>query len=401
MQHFDVIVAGGGMVGLSAALAIANANLSVAVIDATVGDQAVTAEPELRVSAINLATQRFLTRLDIWQAIAEQRLHPYQSMQVWDQDSFAKIEFDNQQIAQPVLGHIVENQLIRQQLWQKAQQTDNLELLAPKTIVKLAQGQSECFLQLSDDSMLTANLVVGADGANSWIRQQAGLPLTFWDYGQTAIVATVKTQEPHLNCARQVFTKHGPLAFLPLWQDNLCSIVWSQSSDQADDLLGLDETDFCQQLTVAFDNRLGMCELVSERQSYPLKMRYARQWVKDRILLLGDAAHTIHPLAGQGANLGFMDAAALAQTLVALHTHNQDIGLAANLRQFERWRKTEAGKMIAAMEGFKRLFEGNHPVKKLIRGLGLSATSQVLPVKQKIMRHAAGLEGELPKLALP
>ena len=399
MQTYDVAIVGGGMIGLSAALAMAQNGLSVAIIEAEAGDRALGPEPELRVSAINLASQQFLKNLGVWSEIESERLLPYQDMQVWEQDSFAEIAFDHQQILQPQLGFIIENQLIRRCLWAKAQADEHIDLKVPCKIQKLAHGHSETFVHLDDDSMLTAKLVVGADGANSWVRKQAGLPITFWDYGHQAIVATIQTQEPHGNCARQVFTPAGPLAFLPLWQDNLCSIVWSQTSDQAQHLLALDKTAFSRELTVAFDNRLGPCELVSERQSYPLKMRYARKWVKDRVALIGDAAHSIHPLAGQGANLGFMDAAALAQTLSELKQQNLDIGEAANLRHFERWRKAEAVKMIAAMEGFKRLFAGDNPVKKLIRGLGLAGTNQLLPAKQLIMRQATGLEGELPKLA--
>jgi 2-octaprenylphenol hydroxylase len=189
------------------------------------------------------------------------------------------------------------------------------------------------------------------------------------------------------------------LAFLPLWDAHHCSIVWSQDEPRAAELLKLSNDEFNKALTAAFDCTLGMCQLVSDRQSYPLKMRYSRQWVGNRVAIIGDAAHTIHPLAGQGANLGISDAAALAEQIIKLVEQNKDFGLAKNLRPFERWRKTETVKMVAAMEGFKRLFAGNQPIKKLIRDTGLRLADHSSLTKQKIIQHAMGLEGELPELA--
>lgn len=399
MQSKDIVVIGGGMVGLSAALALANLGLSVTVVDGEWGDQALSKAPQLRVSAISLSSQHFLQHLEVWQNIAAQRLCAYTHMKVWEQDSFASISFDHHSVQQPHLGHIIENQLIRQQLWQQAEQHASINLIAPAKIAKLVMGQSEVFVELNSGAMLTTKLVVGADGANSFVRQQQSMPQTFWDYGHRAIVATIKTVEAHQNTARQVFTPAGPLAFLPLWQDDLCSIVWSQTSERAEHLMAMEDTDFNRTLTTTFDNQLGMCELQSQRVSFPLKMSYSRQWVKDRTVLIGDAAHTIHPLAGQGANLGFMDAAALAQVIDEGLKAGKDIADIAQLRQYERWRKSEAIKMIAVMEGFKRLFSGSHPVKKLIRDIGLSAADNLPFAKPQLIRQALGLEGELPKSA--
>ena len=212
-------------------------------------------------------------------------------------------------------------------------------------------------------------------------------------------MATVRTALAHGNTARQVFTPQGPLAFLPLYEPNLCSIVWSQDVSHAQQLLESSEQAFERALYSAFDGKLGEVKLVSQRQSYPLKMRYARQWVKNGVAVIGDAAHTIHPLAGQGANLGFLDAAALAETILALQTEGKDISLAKHLRQYERWRKTEASKMIAGMEGFKRLYAGQNPIKKLVRGIGMAAVNQLPFAKQSIIQQAMGLSGDLPELA--
>lgn len=399
MQNIDVAIVGAGIVGLTAALALKNSGLSVVVIDASVADEKVTEQPELRVSAINLASQKIFARLGVWELVISQRLQDYQQMSVWEKDSFAHIGFSNQDIQQTHLGSIVENQVLRLALLKQILSADNIELLIPHKIQNLVFGQTESFITLDNGQMMTAKLVVGADGANSYVRKVANLPFTFWDYDHIAIVATVKTELAHEAVARQVFTPDGPLAFLPLYQSNLCSIVWSQQNQQAENLLALSDKDFSNALQVTLDGKLGKCELVSKRVSYPLKMRYCRNWLKSRVLVIGDAAHTIHPLAGQGANLGIGDAAALAQTLIQLHDSGKDIGEAKNLKGLERWRKSEAMKMIASMEGFKRLFAGANPVKKLVRDLGLVVADKSGPLKREMIKMAAGLDGELPDLA--
>lgn len=399
MRGFDIVVVGGGIVGLTQALALKHSGLSVAVIENIESHGMPNGDPQLRVSALTLATENILRNLGVWQYLDPNRICSYVDMQVWDQDSFGKIEFSSEQVQKQQLGHIVENQAIRHCLWVQAQNSDFIELLAPKKIQQLVFGQQECFISLDDNSQITAKLVIGADGANSVVKKRANLAQTFWDYDQHAIVATVKTEMPHNNVARQIFTNSGPLAFLPLWDAQHCSIVWSQDEPNAAELLKLPEHQFNKVLSAAFDCTLGLCELVSERQSYPLKMRYARKWVDNRVAIIGDAAHTIHPLAGQGANLGILDAAALAEQIIKLTIHNKDFGLAKNLRPFERWRKTEALKMVAAMEGFKRLFSGDQPLKKLFRDTGLSLANHSSFTKQRIIQHAMGLKGELPDLA--
>ncbi|MFT4994878.1 MAG: 2-octaprenylphenol hydroxylase [Paraglaciecola sp.] len=399
MQSYDVVIVGGGMVGLVLALALKDSGLSVAVIDAEYGDKPLGEQPALRVSALSLASENILRRLGVWDDIDRQRRLAYEHMSVWDKDSFGKIQFSHTDVHQAQLGHIIENQSLRGSLWRKAASLTHIELIAPKRITKLVFGQQESFITLDDESMLSARLVVGADGANSYVRQQAGLPLTFWDYDHRAIVATIKTALPHQNTARQIFTPTGPLAFLPLWDEHLCSIVWSQDEPEAQRLLALSPDEFNKALSASFDSCLGLCELVSERQSYPLKMRYARNWVCDRVALVGDAAHTIHPLAGQGANLGLLDAAALAEQLSVLAEQGKDIGLHRNLRPYERWRKTEAVKMIATMEGFKRIFAGDNALKKLLRDTALSTVNKLPKAKQTIIQQAMGLGGELPRLA--
>jgi 2-octaprenylphenol hydroxylase len=399
MKTFDVAVIGAGIVGLVQALALKNSGLKVAVIDSQPAPVMPDGPAQLRVSALTMATQNVLQALGAWQALDASRIAAYNSMLVWELDSFAKIEFVATEVKQQQLGYIVENQALVASLWQQAQQADFIELYAQCDIKQLALSPQGNFISLVDERMLTARLVIGADGANSMVRTVANFPLTFWDYDQHAIVATIKTTVPHGNVARQIFTASGPLAFLPLWEQQQCSIVWSQDEAQASNLMSLSDSEFNKALSVAFDGQLGLCELVSERQSYPLKMRYARQWLSQGVAIVGDAAHTIHPLAGQGANLGILDAAALAEQICTLVAQDKDFSLLRNLRPFERWRKTETLKMIAAMEGFKRLFAGNASSKKILRDIGLSAVNQLPVGKNAIIKHAMGLSGELPALA--
>lgn len=399
IQSVDVAIIGGGMVGLALAAAFKDSELRVAVIEGQQPDSALSELPDVRVSALSRSSENILRNLGAWQAIVDRRASPYVAMEVWEQDSFASIAFDSASMAQPDLGHIVENRVIQLALLEQVGKLDNVTLLMPCQCQTMSVGESEVWLSLDNGQALTAKLVVGADGANSWVRRQQDIPLTHWDYGHSAIVANVRTAEPHQSVARQIFTPQGPLAFLPMPQAQMSSIVWSTESRRASDLMALSDDEFNKALTAEFDVRLGLCEVVGERFCVPLKMRYARDFVKERVALIGDAAHTIHPLAGQGVNLGLLDAAALAQEIMSLWQQGKDIGQKRNLRRFERWRKAEAAQMIAAMQGFRDLFAGDHPLKKLIRGVGLSLASHLPGAKEHIMRRALGLDGELPDLA--
>ncbi|MEH6464142.1 MAG: FAD-dependent oxidoreductase [Shewanella psychromarinicola] len=396
-QTYDVAIVGGGMVGLATAIGLANADLNVVVIDAgTI--QAVSGEPKLRVSAINKASQQLLQNLGAWQYLDDNRVSPYQKMSVWDKDGLGKIEFDAHSISETHLGSIIENDAISYALAKRASEISNLTHLEGQRLERIAFGEREAWLTLANGDNISAAVVVAADGANSWVRQQCSIPLTFWDYGHHAIVATVRTELAHDATARQAFLPGGPLAMLPLYDDHLCSIVWSVSPDQAKQLLALDEVEFSKALTAALDGRLGLCQVISERQSFPLRMRYARHFARHRLVLAGDAAHTIHPLAGQGVNLGFLDAASIIDTFTQLHEQGKDLGEYSHLRALERWRKAEAMEMIATMEGFKRLFAGSNPLKKAVRDIGLTLVDNVAGLKTVFIKQAMGNKMTLPKL---
>ncbi|EET8793958.1 FAD-dependent 2-octaprenylphenol hydroxylase [Escherichia coli] len=397
MQSVDVAIVGGGMVGLAVACGLQGSGLRVAVLEQRVPEPlAADAPPQLRVSAINAASEKLLTRLGVWQDILSRRASCYHGMEVWDKDSFGHISFDDQSMGYSHLGHIVENSVIHYALWNKAQQSSDITLLAPAELQQVAWGENETFLTLKDGSMLTARLVIGADGANSWLRNKADIPLTFWDYQHHALVATIRTEEPHDAVARQVFHGEGILAFLPLSDPHLCSIVWSLSPEEAQRMQQASEDEFNRALNIAFDNRLGLCKVESARQVFPLTGRYARQFAAHRLVLVGDAAHTIHPLAGQGVNLGFMDAAELIAELKRLHRQGKDIGQYIYLRRYERSRKHSAALMLAGMQGLRDLFSGTNPAKKLLRDIGLKLADTLPGVKPQLIRQAMGLN-DLPE----
>jgi len=419
MQKFDVLIVGAGMVGLTLALALRKASdLTIAIAD-TLPVSGLTNEPEVRVSAINVASQTIFENLGVWSTIIAQRTQAYQHMHIWDKAGVGKLNFSVSDLASfpqnEHLGWIIENRVIRNALWDKAQADEGIHFFTENKLANIAVGDSEVFASFEAPVDATANvvnapliakLVVGADGANSWLRKQMDMAMITRDYDHHAIVATVKCPQGHKNTAWQVFLPSGPLAFLPVFpsDSDTCSIVYSTSPEEAKRLTELSPTDFAKELTAASDGKLGAVELISERFTYPLTMRLAQDFVKDRMVLIGDAAHTIHPLAGQGVNLGLLDAASLAQTLsttISSQSENElNIADQKRLKAFARYRKSEAIEMIAAMEAIKQIFSINQPGFTLLRGIGMSLLDNFVPAKKLLIEQALGLKNELPTLAM-
>lgn len=394
MKTADIAIIGGGMVGLALASLLANTDCNIVVIEKNPPQSLDENEVSNRVSAINFASQKMLEQVGAWQQIPANRLSPYQQMLVWEKDSFGKIHFDNQdemikQLGLDQLGFIIENNQIQQALWQIVSQQANVEIILANPS-HLGVSENGAFLTLDNGEMLSAKLVVGADGANSWVRRQTNIPLISRDYQHTALVCNVRTAEPHQQTARQIFSPESILAFLPLADPNLCSIVWSLPPEQAQQLVSVEEKAFNQALTIAFDNQLGLCHLQSSRAIYPLVARYSRDFAQPRIALVGDAAHTIHPLAGLGVNLGFADVITLSEQIKLHLFAGNDVGEYRHLREFERRRKVEAIKVLTAMQGLKDLFAGDNPLKKLIRSTGLSLTDKNSLLKKFFIQQTLG-----------
>lgn len=396
--NVDIAIVGAGIAGQTLALALAQQDFTVALIDANEVSREISDDFSPRVSAISKASERIFKNIGAWQHI--QRMQAYTDMQVWEDQGFGRIAFSAAENKIENLGHIIENTCITQALFEAGDAIDTIHVVSGQKITALDRSEDQQFVTLENGNIVSAKLIVGADGGHSFVRRTAGFATTFWDYDHIAIVANVKTELAHNLVARQAFTPSGPLAFLPLSAPNACSIVWSQDTDEAKRLLSLSEGEFCKALQVAIDNQLGACELLCARFNYPLKMQYAQQWVDTGIVLVGDAAHTIHPLAGQGANLGLLDVAALAQELGALKRDGKAFHTKKALRPYERWRKAEAAKVIATMEGFKRLFSGSNPALKLARNSGLAAANALPPIKRFFIAQAMGEGGKMPELSI-
>ncbi|WP_372878039.1 UbiH/UbiF/VisC/COQ6 family ubiquinone biosynthesis hydroxylase [Pseudomonas sp.] len=375
------------MVGAAQAAALGQAGFRVALIEVRQPppfDPA--AEVDLRVSAISGGSQQFLASIKAWDAIARQRISAYESMQVWEQTGAGELSFSAADSGLASLGHIVENSLIIDALWQ---QLDTVEVICPARIAGLNLEESSAEIKLEEGRVLTSQLVIAADGGNSVTRELAGIGCYGWSYQQRGIVAHVQTQQPHQATAWQRFLPTGPLALLPL-ADGRCSIVWSASDALATELLDLDDAAFGQRLTEALEGRLGEVSVTSQRAAFPLRMQQAEAYCAPRLALVGDAAHVIHPLAGQGVNLGFGDAAHLLEVLQQTRQAGRDLGEHRRLRRYERARKAEDALMATATDGLNRLYASDNPLIQLGRRQGSRLVNLLTPLKSALIQQAAG-----------
>ena len=407
MQQYDIVIVGAGMAGASLACALAGNGLRIALLD----NRAPQMDPEplkatefdARVSAITPASQAILERMSVWPAIRAQRISPYTGMEVWEADGTAGINFTAEEMHVPQLGHIIENRVILQALQQRVAALDDIDLLAPVQLEGfhyVSENERERSLQIriKDAETISARLLVAADGGRSQLRRLAGFGTREWDYAHQAVVTTVRTEKPHGQVARQRFSDEGVLAFLPLQTtaeagaDHYCSIVWSLRPERAEAVLALTDEAFARELEQAFESRLGRIEHCSPRFSFPLHQVHARDYVKDRVVLIGDAAHSIHPLAGQGANLGLLDAHVLATQIIAARRSGRCWYEGRVLRAYQRRRKGHNLAMMAAMEGFRRLYDDQPLPLRWLRNAGMRTVDRAPMIKQFIMQEAMALE---------
>ena len=404
-QDYDVIIVGAGMVGTTLACALGPSALRIAVLEAQPlpGDITRDDDVDLRVSAITHASQRIFTAVGAWHGMTMRRMNAFREMHVWDAGNAhvynGEIHFDSAEIGENTLGHIVENRVIQAALLERLYTFSNITFLCPASVTSVSITGDGAYVGLEGGGQLTAKLVVGADGAHSKVRQLAGITTRGWSYAQKGVVATVKTELPHRDTAWQRFLTSGPLAFLPL-HDGRCSIVWSTTPEHADSLVAMNEAAFLAELHQAFGDKLGkMIASPGSRAAFPLNLQHATAYTAPRLALIGDAAHTLHPLAGQGVNLGVLDAATLTEVMLDAHRCGKDIGAHGTLRRYERWRKGDNLAMMAAMDSFKRLFSNDFMPLHWLRNSGLRLTHRATPIKNMVMRHAMGLTGDLPKMA--
>ncbi len=397
-EHFDVIIVGGGMVGAAVACCLGDSDLRVAVIEAQMPQPFSAEQPhDLRVSALSIASKNILQTVGAWDGVTSRRYCPFKRMRVWE--AAGDTTFNSDDIQCPELGFIVENRITQLALLDKLPDFSNVQVFMPASINKIDYSGEQSEIVLSDGQILQGRVLVAADGGHSRVRQAVGLGVTSWDYNQHALVIYIETAYPQQDITWQRFVPSGPQAFLPL-SGNYGSIVWYQSPDEVRRLQALPFGALQKELLAAFPDCLGEIKHILGVASFPLKRQHAQQYVKQGVALVGDAAHMINPLAGQGVNIGLLDAAALAEVLVDAQKHGKNIADFSVLKRYESMRRNENLKMMTVMDVFYKSFSNDILPVKLVRNLGLGLAQRLTPIRNKVMRAAMGLEGSrLPKLA--
>lgn len=357
-----------------------------------------------RVSAISRASARVLEAAGAWGDISRARVSPYRKMCVWDagypRGAAGTIRFDAADLGEPDLGHIVENDLIQHALIERLRQSPYVNLEFPARARAIISDADRVTVELEDGETIAARLVVGADGSASPTRQMLGIGTKGRSYDQAAVVCHIATERPHRHTAWQRFLPDGPIALLPL-ADGRSSVVWSTLPDRAEQLVAMDTGEFMEELTAASDGALGRVISAGRRYAFPLRMQHADTYIGRRGVLVGDAAHTVHPLAGQGVNLGLLDAATLAELVIDAVSEGGDPGDRGVLRRYERWRKGENLAAAHGIDAIGRLFRQQGPVVSMVRRVGVAVVDGAPMVKKEIVRRAMGITGDLPKFARP
>ncbi len=404
-EAYDLVIVGAGMVGLSLACALAPSDLRIAIVDRNpIADKDTWQGIDPRVSAIVKSSEYFLRNVGAWEYIEKDPYSSFVGMEVWEKDGTSRIHFDSAELGHGELGLIVENRILQRGMYDSLADKKNVDWFFSDDIQSINEQSNDVKkywkLQFESGQNLFSELLVGADGALSFVRETLAIPLKTKDLGHKAMVCNVECELPHNKIARQIFLPSGPLAFLPLGSGSkTCSIVWSSEPEVTDDLMAFDEAAFNKKLSIVFERELGEVLSSDRRFSFPLFQRHAKSYIAKQAALIGDAAHTIHPLAGQGVNLGFMDAAVLAEEIIRAHDRGVALSSQEVLRRYERRRRGQVSLMMESMRGFQQVYAAKNADFIALRNLGVKLTNAFAPLKNHVLSRAMGLQGDLPKLA--
>ena len=395
MKNVDCVVVGGGMIGASSALSLANLGLKVAIVEAYEPETFDDKQPfDLRVSAISIASQQLLEQLNCWDFLSKQRICPYSKLGVWETE-LSYTEFDASKIEEPLLGHIIENRLIQLSLWQQLSVHSNISIYCPNTIINFTQSDDEIVIELDENITLYSKLLLAADGAHSKVKELACIGSTGWDYAQSAMLINVETQLKQQDITWQKFNEKGPVAMLPLKGDSslggCASLVWYHQKDEIKRLMSLSHSQLALEISNTFPKRLGKIKVV-EKGAFPLTRRHANTYQNKRVLLLGDAAHTINPMAGQGVNIGFKDVKALKHVIASAIGNNECWHNPLILSRYEKARRKDNLVMMSTMDALYGVFSHPSIFTKVIRNAGLFIAQNTPILKKKALAYACGIK---------
>jgi 2-octaprenyl-6-methoxyphenol hydroxylase len=400
-QHADIVIVGGGLNGPALALALAQGGLHVQVVDSRPAEARAEAGFDGRAYALAIASKRLLSAIGVWPALAD-KVQPI--LQIKASDGVAGqgpapffLSFDAAEIEEGPMGFMAEDRHLYA-AFLEAMQAAGVELISGESVVLQEVDAAGVSVTLASGRVLRAGLLIGCDGRGSGVAARAGIARTGWGYGQTALVTAIAHEKDHHGIAQQYFMPSGPLAILPLAGGHHSSIVWSEEATAAANIQALDDADYLEALRPRFGDFLGEISLAGERFTYPLSLSLANSFIAKRVALVGDAAHGVHPIAGQGLNLGLRDVGALAEVLIEAKRRGEDIGALDVLERYQRWRRFDSTALALGMDGVNRLFSNDNPFLRAGRDLGLGLVNAVPALRRGFMRQAAGLTGELPKL---
>ena len=401
-NRFDVIINGAGLVGSSIAIGLAKSGFKVLVIEFhPLAKLYPTEDYGLRVSAFTPSSKKWLEYVDAWDGIMHTgRITPFLHMHVWDEGGRGELTFDASGTGSDALGWIMDNEATQGILIDRALELDLITILDNSKLESFVRENGEVTVTLSNGDTYVAELVIGADGGRSLVRDWANIPTTGWSYGQKTIVGQVRPEKSHENTCWQRFLDNGPLAMLPL-SDGRCSLAWHTTYEEADELLALDPEAFSERLTEGFEGRFGKIEIAGQLGAYPLRLNHAQTYVRENFALAGDAAHSIHPLAGLGVNIGYMDSATLVEELINAKRAGISLGDLTMLKRYEKRRKTHNMLIMGSMDLFKRSSTSQSSLVKGVRNFGLSAADKLPFVKKKLARIAMGYYGDIPSFVKP